>query len=66
MPKKDFSVKYEGDMWIVMAEGNKKPSSRHATQKEAWDLAKERAAKGKSTAVKYGKDGSVKEQRSYA
>ena len=63
---KDYHVKMAGDRWVVIGEGNKNPTSRHDTQKEAWEAARERAQKAKSKAVKYGKDGKVKEQRSYA
>lgn len=65
MAKKDYHVKMEGDAWVVIGEGNKKPTSKHDTQKDAWEAAKGRAEKGKAKAVKYGKDGKIKEQRSY-
>ncbi|MGI5820295.1 MAG: DUF2188 domain-containing protein [Armatimonadota bacterium] len=65
MAKKDYHAMLDGDRWAVMGDGNKRPSSRHDTQREAWAATVDMAKKAGSTAFKHGKDGSVKEQRSY-
>ncbi len=58
-------VQLDGERWAVIREGNKRPSSKHDTQKEAWAVALKMAKKDKARAVKKGKDGKVKEQRNY-
>ncbi|NLO05156.1 MAG: DUF2188 domain-containing protein [candidate division WS1 bacterium] len=65
MAKKDYHAQMQGDTWVVMGEGNKKASSKHVNQKEAWAAAMEMAKKSGSTAFKHGKDDSVKEKRSF-
>ncbi len=66
MAKKDYRAMLDGDRWACMGDGNKRATSKHDTQREAWDATIEMARKAGSTAFKHGKDGSVKEQRSYA
>lgn len=53
------------DGWAVKREGNRRATSRHETQKEAWDAAIEWAKEHGTSAYKHGKDGTIKEERSY-
>ncbi|MGD9496898.1 MAG: DUF2188 domain-containing protein [Armatimonadota bacterium] len=62
---KAVHVMLDGEKWAVVREGNKRPTSRHDTQKEAWTAAVALAKKDKTKAVKMGKDGTVKEQRDF-
>ncbi len=55
----------DGDAWVVKREGNQRATSRHQTQKEAWAAAIEWAKKHATSAFKHGKDGTIKEERSY-
>jgi hypothetical protein len=65
MPKKDYHAVPDGDRWACLGEGNKRASSKHDTQKEAWAAAIEMAKKSGASAIKHGMDGTIKEQRSY-
>lgn len=62
---KAVHVVLDGDRWVVIREGNKRPIATFDTQKAAWAEALKMAKKDKALAVKQGKDGSVKEQRNF-
>ncbi len=66
MAKKNYHAVPAGDGWAVKGEGNKRPSSTHDTQREAWAAAIEMAKKAGSSAIKHGKDGTIKDKRSYS
>lgn len=65
MAKKDYHAVPHGDGWAVKGEGNKRATSVHETQKEAWAAAIEMAKKAGMSAYKHGMDGTIKEERSY-
>ncbi|MFW5866989.1 MAG: DUF2188 domain-containing protein [Armatimonadota bacterium] len=65
MAKKDYHAVPDGDRWACLGEGNKRASSMHDTQKDAWAAAMEMAKKSGTVAIKHGKDGTIKEQRNY-
>lgn len=62
---KAVHVQLDGDQWVVIREGNKRPTAKFDTQKEAWAEAIKLAKKDKTTAVLKGKDGKVREERNY-
>ena len=65
MAKKDYHAVPDGDRWACKGEGNKRATSKHDTQKDAWAAAIEMAKKAGTSAIKHGKDGTIKEERSY-
>ena len=58
-------VQLDGENWVIMREGNKRPTAKFDTQKAAWAEALKMAKKDKARAVKKGKDGSVKETKDF-
>lgn len=60
MPKKPYHVVPHGNQWAVKRAGNKRPTSKHGTQREAVDNARELAASRGTTVVMHRKDGTVK------
>ncbi len=62
---KAVHVQLDGDKWVVIREGNKRPTAKFDTQKEAWAEAIKLAKKDKTTAVLKGKNGKVREERNY-
>ncbi|MGC9317876.1 MAG: DUF2188 domain-containing protein [Armatimonadota bacterium] len=65
MPNRAYHAVPDEDGWAVKREGNKRATSRHETQKDAWDAAREWARKHETSAYKHGMDGTIKEERSY-
>lgn len=62
---KAVHVVLEGEKWVILREGNKRPTAKFDTQQAAWEKALKIAKQEKTLAVKKGKDGSVKEQRNF-
>jgi hypothetical protein len=62
---KAVHVVLEGEKWVILREGNKRPTAKFDTQQAAWEEALKIAKQEKTLAVKKGKDGSVKEQRNF-
>ncbi|MDD4318994.1 MAG: DUF2188 domain-containing protein [Candidatus Peribacteraceae bacterium] len=51
--------------WAVRGEGNERDTSRHDTQKEAIDGAKEIAENQGGDAIVHGRDGKIRERNTY-
>lgn len=51
--------------WRVEAEGSSRARSTHATQAEAWKAGKAAAKRAKSEAILHGRDGQIRERKSY-
>ena len=49
----------QGDSWVVIRDGNSRPSSRHETKQEAITEAKRIAKKEKSHVFIHGRDGRI-------
>lgn len=62
---KAVHVVLEGEKWVILREGNKRPTAKFDTQQAAWEEALKIAKQEKTLAVKKGKDGSIKEQRNF-
>jgi uncharacterized protein YdaT len=62
--KNQHVVKRDGD-WAVRGEGNSRDTSRHATQSEAIDAAKDIARRQQSEVVIHGRDGRIRDKDSY-
>jgi hypothetical protein len=54
-----------GDQWGVRGEGNEKLTSRHDTQREAIDAAREIARNQHSELLVHGTDGRIRERDSH-
>jgi uncharacterized protein YdaT len=53
------------DGWAVRGEGNKRDTSRHDTQKEAIDAARDIAINQRGEVVIHGRDGKIRDKDSY-
>ncbi len=51
--------------WGVRGEGNSRITSKHSTQKEAIDAAREIAQNQQSEVIIQGRDGRIRERNSY-
>jgi len=51
--------------WAVRGEGNKRDTSRHGTQKEAIDAARDIAINQRGEVVIHGRDGKIRDKDSY-
>lgn len=58
-------VKRDDGTWAVLGEGNSKDTSRHDTQQQAQERAKEIAQNQKSDVIIHGTDGKIRERDSY-
>jgi hypothetical protein len=65
VPKKNVWVTREAEGWAVRLEGSSRPLSKHATQKEALGVGRERAGRDKVELVWQGKDGAIKGRSSF-
>lgn len=54
------------DGWGVRGERNERLTSRHETQQEAIDAARETAKRQKSELIITGRDGQIRDRNSYA
>lgn len=64
MGKNQWVVKRDNE-WAVRGEGNSRDTSRHKTQHEAINAAKNIAQNQKSELIIQGKDGKIREKNSY-
>ena len=53
------------DGWAVQSEGSSRAASRHDTQREAAEAAKEMARNKRGELVIHGRDGRIRERNSY-
>lgn len=58
-------VKRDDGTWAVRGEGNSKDTSRHDTQREAQERAREIAKNQKGDVITHGTDGKIRERDSY-
>jgi hypothetical protein len=65
MPKKNVWVTKEADDWAVRLEGSSRPLSRHATQKDALGVGRQRAERDKVELIWQGRDGQIKGRNSF-
>lgn len=64
MSKNQWVVKV-GDEWGVRGEGNDRLTSKHPTQQEAIERAREIARNQQSELIIQGEDGKIRERNSY-
>lgn len=62
---KNQHVVRRGNEWAVLGEGNTRDTSRHSTQAEAFEVAREIAKNQKSELFLHGLDGKIRERNSY-
>lgn len=62
---KNQYVAPRGDKWIAKGEGNKRATRVVGTQKEAISIAKQRAMKEQSELTIRGRNGQIRDKRSY-
>ena len=62
---KNQYVAPRGDKWIAKGEGNKRATRVVGTQKEAVSIAKQRAMKEQSELSIRGRNGQIRDKRSY-
>lgn len=65
MSGKNQHVVPTDDGWGVRGEGNERLTSRHETQQEAIDAAREIAINQQSELFIHGRDGKIREKNSY-
>lgn len=65
MTKKNQHVVPNGDGWGVRGEGNERLTSRHRTQGEAIDAARDIATRNRSEVVIHRPDGRIRDRDSY-
>lgn len=65
MSGKNQHVVQTDDGWGVRGEGNEKLTSRHETQQQAIDAAREIAINQQSELLIHGRDGKIREKNSY-
>lgn len=58
-------VQRKDGTWAVRGENNTKDTSKHDTQRQAIDKAKEIAINKKSEVIIHGTDGKIRERNSY-
>lgn len=62
---KNQHVVPDGKKWAVKGEGNERATSVHETQEDAIQAAREIAMNQKSELFIHGRDGSIRDRRSY-
>ena len=62
---KNQYVAPRGDKWIAKGEGNQRATRVVGTQKEAISIARERAMKEQSELTIRGRNGQIRDKRSY-
>lgn len=62
---KNQYVAPRGDKWIAKGEGNQRATRVVGTQKEAISIAKQRAMKEQSELTIRGRNGQIRDKRSY-
>lgn len=62
---KNQHVVPRGNEWAVLGEGNTRDTSRHSTQAEAFEAAREIAKNQKSEVLLHGTDGKIRERNTY-
>lgn len=65
MTRKNQHVVPNGDGWGVRGEGNERLTSRHSTQRDAIDAAREIAVRNGSEVVIHRPDGRIRDRDSY-
>jgi hypothetical protein len=65
MGKKNQHVVPAGDQWGVRGEGNQRLTSRHDTQREAAEAARDIARREQSEVVIHRPDGRIRDRDSY-
>ncbi len=65
MAKTNVHVLKKDDQWVVEKDGASRPSSSHATQKEAEKKGRAVAKKDKAEFVLHGRDGKIRLKNSY-
>jgi hypothetical protein len=65
MSKKGQHVVPRGDGWSVRSSGATRASGTFSTQREAIDVARERAKKGGTELYIHGSDGRIRERNTY-
>jgi Uncharacterized protein conserved in bacteria (DUF2188) len=65
MSKKSQHVVPRGDGWSVRSSGAIRASGTFSTQREAIDVARERAKKGGAVLYIHGSDGRIRERSTY-
>ena len=65
MGKKNQHVVPAGDQWGVRGEGNERLTSRHNTQRQAADAARDIARREQSEVVIHRPDGRIRDRDSY-
>lgn len=63
--KRNQIVAPRGDKWIAKGEGNQRATRVVDTQKEAISIARERAMKEQSELIIRGRNGQIRDKRSY-
>lgn len=58
-------VKRDDGTWAVRGEGNERDTSRHDTQAEAIERAREIAERQGGDVITHGRDGKIRERDSY-
>lgn len=62
---KNQHVVPHGDEWAVRGSGNTRVTSKHATQSEAIERAREIAIRNKSELLIHNREGRIREKNSY-
>jgi hypothetical protein len=62
---KDYWTTPHEDGWQVKGSGNKKATSVHKKQADAWNEAKDRAREAKGEAYLQGRDNKIRERNTY-
>lgn len=65
MGKKNQHVVPAGDQWGVRGEGNERLTSRHNTQRQAAEVARDIARREQSEVVIHRPDGRIRDRDSY-
>jgi hypothetical protein len=63
--RKNQHVVPNGDGWGVRGEGNERLTSRHSTQRDAIDAAREIAIRNRTEVVIHRTDGRIRDRDSY-
>ena len=58
-------VRHSGGGWAVKREQGQRASSRHATQGQAIERARQQAQRSRSEVVIHGRDGRIRDRDSY-
>lgn len=65
MPKKGQHVVPNGGKWSVRRAGSSRVSGTYSTQKEAVEIAREKARSQRTELYIHGRDGRIRERSSY-